>query len=141
MDDEIDDDIDELFELMLLVGHRARVALKQLCAAYDGRVGCEVLLLKTLARAGQRMKRHELAHALGWSPVRVTQVVDRLIVKGLVRRMRGYWLTEDGLDEAVVAGELVRALEEAVFEGLDQRERRVLLDSLRRVADNTERHA
>lgn len=133
------DDVGELLALMIFVGHRSRVVLEEFCATCDGRVACELLLLRALGQRGQRTKRRDLARDLGWSPTRVSQVVDRLVGKDLVHRMRGHRLTEAGVEEAAFARELLHALEETMLEGVSADERQALLDTLRRVAATLER--
>ena len=136
-DDASMESSEELVELLIVVGHRARIAFEQVCAC-DERVGCEVLLLKALGRLGPGTKRRVLAEALGWSPRRVTEVVDRLVAKEHVRRIRRPYLTETGADEAERAHALLWIVGQEIVAGLGDGEREGLLSSLRQVAHNSE---
>ena len=131
------DPSEELAELLIVVGHRARIAFEEVCAC-DQRIGCEVLLLKTLGRLGPRTSRHSLAKALGWSRTRVTQVFHRLAVKEHVRPTHRAYLTETGANEADHASALLWVVGEELLAGLSDEERAALVASVRGLAANSE---
>ena len=129
---------EELAELLIVIGHRARIAFEEVCAC-DQRIGCEVLLLRILGRLGPRTSRGNLAKALGWSRTRATQVVDRLVAKQHIRPIHRAHLTETGANEAEHASSLLSVVGEELLAGVGEDERGALLASLRQVAAKSER--
>ena len=100
-------------------------------------------LMRTIA-ASQGQQQNTLGEWLGIAPSSMVAVIDDLEARGLVerrphptdRRSRTLFLTEDG--QKVLEGAIERAseLEQTVCGGFSENERRRLLKSLGRVADN-----
>jgi DNA-binding MarR family transcriptional regulator len=129
--------IEEVVELFMVVAHRSRVAFDEICA-FEEFVPQEVLLLRALHRRGAKTTGRDLARALGWSPGRVSQVVDGLVEKEFVVRTPRLSITGAGLSEADQGAHVLRTVAEKIVESLDEDELYALFEMLRRVAANSE---
>jgi DNA-binding MarR family transcriptional regulator len=129
--------IEEIVELLILVAHRSRIAFEDSCNFEDA-VAHEILLLRALSRRGTSVKGRDLARALGWSPGRVTQVVDVLVSKQQVERRPGLSVTGPGACEAEQGAYLLRDVAEKILDGFDEEERAMVVRVLRRLAANSE---
>lgn len=128
---------EEIVELLLLVGHRARIAFEEACA-FDEFTGCEVLLLRTLARMGPHKTGREVAKKLGWSAGRVSQVTRRLVAKGQLIRGEKLSITNRGLSEADQCRHLFMWLANELLAGLDEEQREMFTRRMRKIAENSE---
>jgi DNA-binding MarR family transcriptional regulator len=133
----------DILELIMLVAHRSRLAFEESCAS-DEFVAHEVLLLRALLRIGQNKTGRELARALGWSPGRVTQVIDALVAKDQVvraprrGRIRPLSINGRGANEASGGVEILRQVGDVLVAGLDEAETRALREALKKLAERSE---
>lgn len=133
----------DVVELVMLIAHRARVAFEQSCT-YEEYVAHELLLLRALLRLGHQKTGRELAYALGWSPGRVSQVVDALVEKGEVHRaprrgrVRPLSITEPGLNEAASGAQMLAEVGAVLTAGVPEGDVAALRDALASMASRSE---
>lgn len=134
----------DVVELVMLIAHRSRVAFEESCAS-DEFVAHEVLLLRALLRLGQNKTGRELARALGWSPGRVSQVIDSLVDKEQVvratrrGRIRPLSITGRGVSEASGGAEVLRGVGDVLVAELGEGEAEALRASLQKLVACSER--
>jgi DNA-binding MarR family transcriptional regulator len=129
----------------MLVAHRARIALDDICS-FDEYVLHELLVLRTLLRAGNAMTGRQVARAQGWAPGRASEVLAALRAKAHVaiarypgHRCRAMKLTDAGAAEAMSAGEVVDTVGRELMAVLDEHEMAAFVSALRKVAERSER--
>jgi DNA-binding MarR family transcriptional regulator len=128
-------EMEEIVELLVVLGHWARVDFEHACAA-DEYVAHEVIFLRALARFGEGRTGSELARLLGWTPGRVSQVAASLVEKGFVTRGRRLAVTERGLHEGVDGSFAFRVVAGRMLGGIDDQARAALLAVLRKAKEN-----
>jgi DNA-binding MarR family transcriptional regulator len=127
--------VEEIAELVILLGHAARLDLERSCP-FEEFVAHEVLLLRALVRLGNHRKGKDIARVLGWTPGRVSQVASEAARRGHVTRERGWSLTPKGRSEAMQATFLFTSIAETLLDGLDVRQRTDLRGVLEKMRAN-----